>query len=79
MTGFGFFDALKGIGPIWELFTSWHAFSHLVVGTCIFTAGLLLLRDWIHGTEERREEQWRRKLWNEERTEFARQDITSEL
>jgi hypothetical protein len=82
MTVFGLFYGLGGAGtwhdhegfhsaPIWKLFTSWRAFSHLAVGTCLFSAGMFLLRDWMYGIEERKEERWRRKLWNEECNRLA--------
>jgi hypothetical protein len=75
-TFFSFFYALSGKGewydeegwhspPIWTLFTSWVAFSHLVVGGLIFLASVLLLRDCFYGFEERNEERRRRKAWEE--------------
>jgi hypothetical protein len=76
-TFFGFMYAISGNGmwsdedglhspPVWELFTSWRAFSHLIIGGVMFLAGVLLIRDWMYGLEERREEQMRRKVFEEE-------------
>ena len=69
---FGFSRALRfeeGIPgrPIWTYFTSWHDAWHLMSGAFLFSAGLLLLRDWGYGHSEREEEQKRRKLFEEER------------
>lgn len=71
--GTGTWEDGEGIhsGPIWNLFTSWHAFFHLAVGLCLILAALLLLRDWSYGIDERKEERRQHKLWQEERDRIA--------
>ncbi|HEV2197605.1 MAG TPA: hypothetical protein VGR55_18610 [Candidatus Acidoferrum sp.] len=77
MLFFGLFYAVEGIhsGPIWNFFTSWGAFFHLVVGLCLTVAALLLLRDWEYAIAEREEERRQHKQWQEERDRIAQSGL----
>ena len=77
ITGVSFFYALgptyraddgelHSVYSIFGLLTHWHTLSRLLAGLFVSSTGLLLLRDWMHGIRERKEEQSRRKRWKED-------------
>jgi hypothetical protein len=70
---------IHSVYSLFGLLTHWHTLWHLIVGAVVSLTGVLLLRDWMYGAQEREEERRRRKEWREDLARIREADMASEV
>lgn len=70
---------IHSVYSLFQLLTHWHTFWRLIVGAVMSLTGVLLLRDWMYGAQEREEERRRRKGWREDLARIREADMANEV